>query len=782
MSISELIHCRFIDDLMVQLRDLPALTEKAETSSDKCARHSAHAIYFCNDCQDAICADCAVIEETVCTQGSKIFIGTGIHNVCQKHKSHRVQRLSAAYESRRQPIEAGLGELRTRLLRYEDLLVNADEQVALLKKAKKEVCGRGYTMPFILAINTAGVLSKHKSARRNTCRSGWLRWMVNLVGVNFVLPPLISRSVVAAAYKNQVLDEMEMIRVTLKTVEGHLAQASQVDMINNSEKVVKLMHQQHPQTPEDFPLPELAVQLESDFVPPFDGSTFLIKKFRNFRQTGEIVYSEPMYASGLTWRLKVYGSGSFLSVFLELLTGDPHESSPYQYRVEMIHHSNGANISREFTSDFKIGDCWGYNRFFRLNLIEPGNYWNEQDDTIELRYFVRAPTFRQRCRDLAHYISCLHQEPGHRPTRLQTGIFGERSKQATTSNIQPQPDTKEIWLRVEDHEGARRENTLTRRYGGLAAGCESLVNGSLSDFSCRIEPRDELDALHAPPSPVSNDEQYWAGNRTVELLDSAFQTMVEATASAGDDFESDTTTVADSSTSYEEEDAHPECHTPEEPEKSDSFDRSTEEEEVSRIIERTARMVKALDMSFESNSDEGNESLDDVVASARFRTLPRAAADDSWRLGEGSEGIRRRYLGNFDPLPKRFELGPDMRSDSADEADVRYPSDRLEISIELNPDSSNLSSPSSRDSSVSPRRQRSDSSSERQHYTPEPTSPHSRRGDGALFLEDTAPPLTLRDLAPSNERTPPSASTLDFDTLLAAANASPRQYTLRSPK
>jgi len=27
------------------------------------------------------------------------------------------------------------------------------------------------------------------------------------------------------------------------------------------------------------------------------------------------------------------------------------------------------NVLREFTSDFEIGECWGYNRFFRLDLL-----------------------------------------------------------------------------------------------------------------------------------------------------------------------------------------------------------------------------------------------------------------------------------------------------------------------------------------------------------------------------------------------------------------------------
>lgn len=44
----------------------------------------------------------------------------------------------------------------------------------------------------------------------------------------------------------------------------------------------------------------------------------------------------------------------------------------YEYRIEMVNQLNpdsSKNVLREFTSDFEIGECWGYNRFFRLDLL-----------------------------------------------------------------------------------------------------------------------------------------------------------------------------------------------------------------------------------------------------------------------------------------------------------------------------------------------------------------------------------------------------------------------------
>lgn len=54
----------------------------------------------------------------------------------------------------------------------------------------------------------------------------------------------------------------------------------------------------------------------------------------------------------------------------------------------MIHQGSrdtSKNIVREFASDFEIGECWGYNRFFRLDLLDTEGYLNTELDTLILR-------------------------------------------------------------------------------------------------------------------------------------------------------------------------------------------------------------------------------------------------------------------------------------------------------------------------------------------------------------------------------------------------------------
>ena len=59
----------------------------------------------------------------------------------------------------------------------------------------------------------------------------------------------------------------------------------------------------------------------------------------------------------------------------------------------MVHQASSdpaKNIIREFASDFEVGECWGYNRFFRLDLLASEGYLNMQTDALVLRW-VASP-------------------------------------------------------------------------------------------------------------------------------------------------------------------------------------------------------------------------------------------------------------------------------------------------------------------------------------------------------------------------------------------------------
>jgi tripartite motif-containing protein 37 len=161
--------------------------------------------------------------------------------------------------------------------------------------------------------------------------------------------------------------------------------------------------------------------LFSEIVPQYDSSTFVITNFSILRHNVDPIYSQPLHINGLTWRLKVYPDGNgtvrgtYLSVFLELTNG-LNEPSKYEYRVEMIHQLSkdpSKNIVREFASDFEVGECWGYNRFFLLDALITEGFLDTDNDILILRFQVRPPTYQQKCRDQQWYITHLENDNHH---------------------------------------------------------------------------------------------------------------------------------------------------------------------------------------------------------------------------------------------------------------------------------------------------------------------------------------------------------------------------------
>ena len=133
---------------------------------------------------------------------------------------------------------------------------------------------------------------------------------------------------------------------------------------------------------------------QSEIVPGYDEKTFSMSLFSSLQSKADPVYSPLLSVNGLSWRLKVYPDGNgvvrgnYLSVFLELSSGLP-DTSKYEYRVEMVHQGGDTNknIVREFASDFEVGECWGYNRFFRLDLLSSEGYLSS--DSLVLKFQVR---------------------------------------------------------------------------------------------------------------------------------------------------------------------------------------------------------------------------------------------------------------------------------------------------------------------------------------------------------------------------------------------------------
>ena len=96
------------------------------------------------------------------------------------------------------------------------------------------------------------------------------------------------------------------------------------------------------------------------------------------------------------------------SVFLQLTSANiEHESAKYTYKIKLSNpdaeNQDEREFEREFTSEFEVGECWGYNRFMRLDRLR--RY--VVDDQLRLHFSIRPTTFQTQVRDLKLYTKYI---------------------------------------------------------------------------------------------------------------------------------------------------------------------------------------------------------------------------------------------------------------------------------------------------------------------------------------------------------------------------------------
>ncbi|CAG0880905.1 unnamed protein product [Darwinula stevensoni] len=389
LRLHELVNCRWVEEVTQQLDTLQAsggspgslgmtrgsITDAAER--DKCEAHQEKLSVYCRTCSGSICHQCA------------LWGGT--------HSGHTFKPLEEIYESHRSQIREQVAQLRRRLMELISLDQEVERNVESVRAAKDE---RVREIRNAVELMIARLDSQLKAK------------LLTLMG-----------------QKNTLTQEREQLESMLGEVEGAMSNLSKSQLISRSGEILQGLKQtlRRPVGPVvSAPVP---ADFHSEIVPQYDRSTFTMRHFSQLQHKADPVYSPPLLVNGLSWRLKVYPDGNgvvrgnYLSVFLELSAGLP-ETSKYEYRVEMIYqgsHDSSKNIVREFASDFEVGECWGYNRFFRLDLLASEGYLNTETDTLVLRqvFQVRPPTFFQKCRDQQWYINQLQSVQAQYLTQIK---------------------------------------------------------------------------------------------------------------------------------------------------------------------------------------------------------------------------------------------------------------------------------------------------------------------------------------------------------------------------
>lgn len=389
LQISELVNCRWFEEVAFHIENLQQICQNITISSynrrdkDHCPTHKEKLSVFCWSCQKCICASCA------------LWGG--------KHSGHTFKQLDLVYETHLAQVKEEQQQLKSRLLELISLVQNVEQNVETVRNAKDE-------------------------------RVSEIRTAVNLM-VGRLDSQLKGKLLSLMRQKNSLTQETEQLEQLLQEIEHQLNTCSKSQLIMKSADLLKTISQVRTKPMASYVTTTVPADFVSEIVPAYETGVFMMQNFSKLQKKAEPVYSSPLYVNGLCWRLKVYPGGNgavrkeYLSVFLELTVGYP-ETSKYEYRVQMIHQNSAKIIQREFVSDFEIGECWGYNRFFRLDLLKDEGYLNEHD-SLELRYQVRPSTFFQKSRDQQWYINNLLRTQTLQLTEIK--VLNERIDRLTAS-------------------------------------------------------------------------------------------------------------------------------------------------------------------------------------------------------------------------------------------------------------------------------------------------------------------------------------------------------------
>ncbi|KAL4221363.1 Tripartite motif containing 37 [Mactra antiquata] len=364
LHINELVNCRWANEVTQQIDLLQhTVPPVSNVEQDKCQDHGEKISVYCVTCSQCICHQCALWEG--------------------KHSGHSFKPIDGIYDEHIRDVMEELSSLRRRNIEIISLVQDVEKNIESVKTAKDE---KVREIRNAVELMIARLESQLKSK------------LLTLMG-----------------QRGQLTQETELLDSLIQKVENQIAYSSKSDLISKSQELLSIFKRMHRKPIENFATAPVPTDFTSEIVPPYDRSTFVMNNFSSLQQRADPVYSLPLLVNGLSWRLKVYPDGNgvvrgnYLSVFLELSSGFP-ETSKYEYRVEMVHQASrdsSKNIVREFASDFEVGECWGYNRFFRLDLLATEGYLDTELDFLTLRFQVRPPTFYQKCRDQQWHVSQL---------------------------------------------------------------------------------------------------------------------------------------------------------------------------------------------------------------------------------------------------------------------------------------------------------------------------------------------------------------------------------------
>ncbi|KAJ3019565.1 UNVERIFIED_CONTAM: Tripartite motif containing 37 [Siphonaria sp. JEL0065] len=416
-----------MDDLAKQVRDIVSANLRggsgisgsgthtlANPGSELCKEHGAQLYYYCHSCQDAICSDCAVL--------------------ANKHKDHAFEHLQQVYTQNRETLYKTLKPLFLHLQKLSETKTSIESQISQLHSLKQK--------------------HVHKHERLMQKANEHLERQFD------------AKCSVLGEFEGRLDAEVCRVQTIVSGVQRELRSGSRMDVIKRGRGVLEgrekdLCTDGGAGAVGMWEAPLVQKSFVSTLIPVYESSVMKIDGFlgrvernRTAVVVGnawesvelDVVYSNVFQASGVDWKLKVYcngNKGEHLSVFMQMVDGIPDMASKYQYVIELVRQTQpsgsepaGVKSIREFVSEFSTGECWGYTKFYPLDLISSSGFVNVEDGgSLEIKFSIRAMDFAQRCRDLQWRLDKMGPQTILAGNRAST-TAAERIEASNESSLQ----------------------------------------------------------------------------------------------------------------------------------------------------------------------------------------------------------------------------------------------------------------------------------------------------------------------------------------------------------
>ena len=358
---------------------------KQKMKQEICEEHNITLLYYCNTCNESLCSDCYMFGN--------------------KHKDHQINKLENIYLSHVELIKNESKEIKNKFDKLNNYLKLLNEKIIFVRNYKTE---RSMELDDVF------------DNMRNKLETLMHEKLTKLINS-----------------KNMIIDKLKYLDNIKVTIENELNDAPKTELISKSENMIKNLKNLDKEDEINTDILNISLDLPSDIHPPYESAYFLVKEYKKIisqnSNTGsnDVLYSDELKTNGLVWRLKVYPNGNgtikgeYISVFLELREG-LLENSKYFYKIELenIHSRNfegqgnnsnnnlinlKTNFWKEFSSDFQNGECWGYNKFYRIENLEKDGFIDEGGKLV-FKFYVRPQTYAQLCRDQKNYIRQIEKQ------------------------------------------------------------------------------------------------------------------------------------------------------------------------------------------------------------------------------------------------------------------------------------------------------------------------------------------------------------------------------------